>query len=124
MSITITREERDALYRRITTRLNGIDDVYRAVEDEDWEAAQKLGQEFSDLLRFVCTDIGWGEGTGESVRLAAPPDVVARAVGAVREMARADGSHFAGERQAAEEQEHEALDLQRTCERLLRDLRS
>jgi hypothetical protein len=124
MSLTITREERDALYRRITTRLNGIDDVYRALEDEDWEAAQELGQEFSDLLRFLCTDLGWGEGSEESVRLVTPPDVATRAVGAVRAMAKADGSHFAGERQIAEAHEHEALDLQRTCERLLSDLRA
>lgn len=122
MSITITRDERDALYERIVMRLNGIDDVYRVVEDEDWAAAQKLGQEFSDLLRFVCEDLGWGKRAEETVPLSTPPEVLSRTVEAVSDLANADGAHFEAERQDAEAQEKEARYLQRTCERLLGEL--
>jgi hypothetical protein len=122
MSITITKEERDALYERIVTRLNGIDGVYRAVEEEDWGEAQKLGQEFSDLLRFVCEDLGWGEGAEESLDLKAPADVLARAAVTLRDLAKDDASHFEGERRGAEEHEGEARNLQQVCERLLGEL--
>lgn len=122
MTIVITGEDRDALYERIVMRLNGIDDVYRAVEQEDWASAQELGQEFSDLLRFVCSDLGWGERTDESLSLTAPPDVLTRAAEVLRDLARSDAAHFESERRDAEAQENEARDLEKTCERLLEQL--
>lgn len=124
MTIVITGEDRDALYERIVMRLNGIDDVYRAVEHEDWASAQELGQEFSDLLRFVCADLGWGERAAESLRLSAPPDVLTRAAEVLRNLARSDAAHFESERRDAEEQENEARYLQEACERLLEELQS
>lgn len=124
MTIVITGEDRDALYERIVIRLNGIDDVYRAVEQEDWASAQELGQEFSDLLRFVCADLGWGKRTDESLHLSTPPDVLARAAEVLRDLARSDAAHFESERRDAEEQESEARSLQQTCERLLEELQS
>lgn len=124
MTIAITGGERDALYERIVMRLNGIDDVYRAVEQEDWASAQELGQEFSDLLRFVCADLGWGERADESLPLTAPPDVLTRAAEVLRDLARSDAAHFESERRDAEAQENEARYLQETCERLLGELRS
>lgn len=124
MTIVITGGDRDALYERIVIRLNGIDDVYKAVEEEDWASAQELGQEFSDLLRFVCADLGWGERADESLRLSTPPDVLARAAAVLRDLARSDAAHYESERRDAEEQENEARRLQQTCERLLEELRS
>jgi hypothetical protein len=124
MSITITGDERDALYERIVMRLNGIDGVYRAVEEGDWAAAQELGLEFSDLLRFVCSDLGWGERAEESVPLSTPPDVLSHAVEVVRDLAKSDGAHFEAEKRDAEAQENEARYLQRTCDRLLGELGS
>ncbi len=123
MTVAITGAERNALYERIVMRLNGIDDVYRAVEQEDWASAQELGEEFSDLLRFVCTDLGWGERADESLPLTAPPDVLTRAAATLRELAKSDADHFETERREAEEQENEARYLQQTCERLLEELR-
>lgn len=124
MTIAIKGEERDALYERIVMRLNGLDDVYRVIERGDWEAAQRLGQEFSDLLRFVCADLGWGERADESLRLGTPPDVLARAAAVLRDLARSDAAHFESERREAEEQENGARYLQETCERLLGELQS
>ena len=123
MSVAISPKERDALYERIAMRLNGIDDVFKAVEAEDWEEAQKLGQEFSDLLRLVCQDLGWGEAAEGELELNTPTDVLARAAGTVRDLASADGEHFEREKREAEAQENEARSLQQTCERLLGELR-
>lgn len=122
MSIAISGEERNALYERIVMQLNGIDGVYRAIEEEDWERAQRLGQEFSDLLRFVCEDLGWGENAASAFQLQTPPDVLARAAGAVREMAKFDVAQFESERRDAEEREAEARNLQQICERLLEEI--
>ncbi len=119
MSTTLTRDDRDALYGLIVVRLSGIDDVYRAVEDEDWEAAQRLGQEFSALLRLVCEDLGWGPGKEEALTLSTPPDVLARAASSLREMAKRDRIHYEDESRSAEEEAKEARGLEQTCERLL-----
>lgn len=118
MSIPIEAQERDSLYERVLIRLNGIDAVYRAVQKEDWSAAHRLGQEFSDLLRLVCSDLGWGVRMGESISLSAPPDVLSRALRSVEQLAEADLRHFEFERQDAESQEHAARYLLQTCKRI------
>jgi hypothetical protein len=122
MTVTISGKERDGLYERIVTRLNGIDDVYRAVEAEDWPTAQELGQEFSDLLQFVCADLGWGPRKAESFRLGSPPGVLSRVARVVRDLARVDGAHFEGEKRIAEAHELQARRLRETCERVLEEL--
>jgi hypothetical protein len=122
MSIAITRQERDALYERILIRLSGIDGVFRAVEGEDWDTAQKLGQEFSDLLRLVCEDLGWGEGTAERLELKTPPDVLRRAASVLGHIAKHDREHHEDERRDAEENIQEARFLEQACERIVREL--
>lgn len=122
MSIRISAEERDALYERILLRLNGIEDVYRAVEHEDWEAAQRLGLEFSDLLRFVCDDLGWGEEASRSLALATPPDVLRRAAGVIKEWVTVERLKHERERDEAAEGVAEAQLLQEACERILSGL--
>jgi ParB-like chromosome segregation protein Spo0J len=122
MSISITREERDALYERIVVRLSGIDGVFRAVDDEDWEAARKLGQEFSDLLQLVCEDLGWGEAAGERLELKTPPDVLVRAMSILADSARHDREHYEAEFRQAEESVGEARFLEETCERIVSEL--
>jgi hypothetical protein len=123
MSIRISAQERDALYGRITLRLNGIADIETAVEGEDWEAAQRLGEEFSALLRLVCTDLGWGERPSSAqLTLDTPPDVVRRAAGALHEIAKAERAIFEARRQEADEELGEVLQVQEACERILGEL--
>lgn len=122
MSITISAEERDALYERIVLRLNGIEDVYVAVEHGDWKAAQRLGLEFSDLLRFVCDDLGWGEQERQSLALSTPPDVLRRAAGVIKEWVTFERLKHERERDESAEGVAEAQQLQETCERILGDL--
>jgi hypothetical protein len=119
MSITISAQERDALYERIVVRLNGIDSVYQAVAEEDWSTAQELGEEFSDLLRLVCSGLGWGERPGESFELSTPPDVIRRVASSLRVLARRDLVHQESESRHAEEKAGEAHYLRQTCDRLL-----
>lgn len=122
MSITISAEERDALYERIVLRLNGIEDVYVAIEHGDWKAAQQLGLEFSDLLRFVCDDLGWGEQERQSLALSTPPDVLRRAAGVIKEWVTFERLKHERERDESAEGVAEAQQLQETCERILGDL--
>lgn len=78
MAITITAAQRDALYGQILDHLSGIGDVWIAVSQEDYETADRLGREYSDELRLVLDDLGWGEGTGEDIELRTAPDVLRR----------------------------------------------
>jgi len=123
MSIAVTREERDALYDRIVVRLNGIDSVYRAVDEEDWETAQELGLEFSDLLRLVCEDLGWGEEGEENLSLKTPADVLARAAASLLTLATFDQEYHDAEAKLAEEKAKEAVFLREACERILDELK-
>ncbi|MDQ3724290.1 MAG: hypothetical protein M3335_00120 [Actinomycetota bacterium] len=119
MSITISRDERDALYDRIVICLTRIDDVYRAVEEGDWPEAQSLSEEFSDLLRLVCSDLGWGEGTKDSYTLQTPPEVLRRALESLQELAGKDRAHFEGERDKLSEDVDDSRHLEETCARIL-----
>lgn len=81
MSVTITATQRDLLYEEILTRLAAIGDVKLAVEQEDWEAAGRLGMTFSDDLRIVTQDLGWGPRRSDGpFELTSPPDVLRRAI--------------------------------------------
>jgi hypothetical protein len=53
MNVRITAAERDALYEQIAVRLSGIDDVWMAVEAEDYPKAERVAREFSDDLRLI-----------------------------------------------------------------------
>lgn len=87
MTLTITAQQRDALYAQILDRLGGIGDVWIVVRAEDFEAADRLGREYSDDLRLVLDDLGWGKGSGETVALKTPPDVLRRVFSRLRDAA-------------------------------------
>jgi hypothetical protein len=122
VSLTITAAERDALYEQIYVRLSGIDDVWLAVEAGDFEAASRLGREYSDDLRLVLDDLGWGTGSGEGLQLTAPPDVIRRVFTRMQE--RAEGQHALEEQELAEcrAREEETGRLMETCRRVLAEL--
>lgn len=119
MSPTISGEEREALYCRAVVRLNGIDALNSAIDEENFDAAHRLAQEFSDLLRLLWEDLGWGEKDIGSVTLSTPPDVLARAAGFLRELARADRRLYEDERWKIQERVDEVASLEQTCERLI-----
>jgi hypothetical protein len=76
--IRISAAHRDALYDQILDRLSGIGDVWLAVAAEEYETATRLGREYSDDLRLLLDDLGWGDGLGRGIELTAPPDVLRR----------------------------------------------
>ncbi len=78
--IRISAAHRDALYEQILDRLSGIGDVWLAASVEDFETAGRLGREYSDDLRLLLDDLGWGSGPGRTIELTTPSDVLRRIV--------------------------------------------
>jgi hypothetical protein len=120
MSITITAEQRNLLYDEMLERLSGIDDVRLAIERDDCEAAQRLGLIFSDDLRLVTEDLGWGEDApSETIELGAPADVLRRSLGRLRERVEAlDASEERERSELRKNQERNQLVVE-TCRQLL-----
>ena len=89
MGLTITAEQRDALYDQLLDRLSGIGDIEIAIDAKNYDTAERLGREFSDDLRLLLDDLGLGEGSGEPVELSSPPAVLRRVLPRLRELAEA-----------------------------------
>lgn len=87
MTPTISAEQRDALHEHLLVRLSGIGDVWLAVNAKNFPAAERLGREYSDDLRLLLDDLGFGDGSGSSVSLTSPADVLRRAFGRLRDSA-------------------------------------
>jgi hypothetical protein len=88
VSATITHAQRDAVYDQILDRLSGIDDIWIAAFKADFETADRLGREYSDELRLVLDDLGWGDGPGaETIELTSAPEVLRRVFGRMCESA-------------------------------------
>jgi hypothetical protein len=86
MAVTITAEQRDALYDRFLDRLSGIEDVWLAASSADYATAGRLGREYSDELRVVLDDLGWGERPGDdAIELTTDADVLRRVFGRLRD---------------------------------------
>jgi hypothetical protein len=86
MAVTISPEQREALYDRILDRLSGIGDVWVAVSTDDFDTADRLGREYSDELRLVLDDLGWGDGPeGAAIELTTDPAVLRRVFGRLRD---------------------------------------
>lgn len=119
MSVQITAAERDALYDQVYVRLSGIDNLWFAVQGEEWEKAGRLAQEHTDDLRLVLEDLGWGESSGESVHLTTPPDVLHRVL--TRMQAQAEAQEEAEEEERAESQRRgeQRQRLMQACRRVL-----
>lgn len=87
MTPAITATQRDALYDQILDRLSGIGDIELAIQVENYEAAERIGREYSDDLRLLLDDLGIGEGDGELVELTVPPEVLRRVLPRLRDLA-------------------------------------
>lgn len=115
MSVRITAAERDALYDQIFVRLSGLDEVWTAAQLGEYERADRVAREFSDDLRLVLDDLGWGEGSGEPLDLVTPPEVLRRVCTRMRGRAEAQREMEEAER-AREERTQRVLE---TCQRVL-----
>ena len=119
MPITLTPVQRDALYGEIVTRLAGIDAVWLAVSRKEFKAAERLAREFSDALRFVVEDLGFGEGSGEAIKLKTPPDVLRRVLTQIGAAAKVDKQGQEEKRAESESSVAEAELTETTCKSLL-----
>lgn len=73
MTHSISAAARDALYRRAIDQLNGFDDLLRAAEDGDIEAAYRIGRRMLDSLRLIQEELGWGPAAGGDCELGRIP---------------------------------------------------
>jgi hypothetical protein len=87
-TVTITTAQRDALYDQILDRLSGIGDVWLAASTENYETADRLGREYSDDLRLVLDDLGWGDRSETAaIEMTTPPNVLRRIFRRLRDSA-------------------------------------
>jgi hypothetical protein len=87
VTLTITSAQRDALYDQILDRLSGIGDIELAIQSGNYDAAERLGREYSDDLRLLLDDLGFGQRDGRPVPLTSPPEVLRRVLPRLRELA-------------------------------------
>lgn len=122
MSVRITAAERDALYDQVYIRLSGIDDLWLAAQVEDWETVDRLAREYSDDLRLVLEDLGWGEGSGEALQLQTPPDVLRRVLTRMQKRAEEQQRAEEEERTEGRLREEQRQRLMQACRRVLAEL--
>jgi len=122
VSVRITAEERDALYEQIFVRLSGLDEVWSAAQLGEYERADRVAREFSDDLRLILDDLGWGEGSGEPLDLVTPPDVLRRVCTRMRTRAEALRELEEAERAEGRAREEQTQRLLKTCRRVLGEL--
>jgi hypothetical protein len=86
MSVTISGEQRDALYDHILLKLSAFGDLQLALDRGDIETATRLGRRFSDGLRLIQDELGWGVGSSASYELRTiPPAELARILAGIRD---------------------------------------
>jgi hypothetical protein len=122
--ITITAEQRDALYDDLLTHLSGLDDLWAAIDRGSYELADRLGREFTDDLRLILEDLGWGDVSGGgTVDLTLASDALRRVLTGLRGRAK---RHAEGEAAVALSEAREArgqsILVVKTCDELLTTL--
>lgn len=122
MSVTISAAQRDALYDQIFDRLSGIGDVWTAAGAERYETAGRLGQEYSDDLRLILGDLGWGEGPGGTIELKTPPEVLRRVLPRLEQAAASYSASLRVEREEVEAIDERSRLISEACRRVLADL--
>lgn len=120
--IKISGEQRDLLYESLFVHLSGIDAVWLAASQQDFEKADRLGRDFSEELRLVIDDLGWGEcRNDELVELTTPPAVIRRVVERVRTVAEAEDAEQKKDRAELHEAERKTQLLRSTCDEILEE---
>jgi hypothetical protein len=122
MTLAITAGQRDALYDQILDRLSGIGDVWIAAERKDYAMAERLGREYSDDLRLVLDDLGFGEGAGAAIELTTPPDVLRRALARLCDQAERYAAGRGQERAELHELDERDRIVMQACRQALADL--
>jgi hypothetical protein len=122
VTLTITAEQRDALYDQILDRLSGIGDIWVAANAENYAIAERLGREYSDDLRLVLDDLGFGDRPDGTIVLTTPPEVLRRVFSRLREQATTHRASVERERVEASELERRNHLVVEACRQVLADL--
>lgn len=117
----ITASERDALFEQLYARLSGIDEVWTSAAEQDRESAEGVARQFSDDLRLILDDLGWGE-NGEAVELSSPPEVLRRVFTRVQTAAEERRREEVEEREESRRREERTEQLLEACRRVLGEL--
>jgi hypothetical protein len=84
MAVTITDEQRDAIYEEVLSDLSGVGDILLLLSRQDHEAARTHRRRFEDDMRLL-DDHGWqAEQPGDEFVLTMPQDDLARGASAAR----------------------------------------
>lgn len=119
---TIKAEIRDVLYERILVRLSGISDVEIAIENGDFKTASRLSLEFSDYLRLLHDDLGWGDRSKGVIELRSPTDVLRRSFNLLKERAEIEDRLEEEERVEARQLHEQHQLVQGACDEVLAGL--
>lgn len=118
----VSAEQRDALYLQITLRFSALNDLWQAVQEDDFEAADRLAREFADGLRLIVDGLGWGEAGNGPVTLAIPPEELKRMLASLRDRAAGQYESERGEQEAFRECWDRTALVRDTCDEVLREL--
>ena len=118
----IDPHQRDRLYESITAHLTGINDVFIEYQHGNFEAAQRLSGEFSDDLRVLHDDLGWGRTFSESIQLDAPRDVWERTLIRIQERAQSKLRRHEEHASELEQERRRIQELEDTCLALAKQL--
>jgi hypothetical protein len=81
VAITISRQQRDAIYQEIMLDLTGVGDIFHALNGGDYEKAREYRRRFEDDMRLL-DDLGWEPGQeADEFELTMPRGDLARALG-------------------------------------------
>ena len=121
MAVTITAEQRDALYDQVLDHLSGIADLWLAVQRRDFQTANRVGREFSDDLRLILDDLGWGD-NGSPLELTMPPDDLRRVLLHLRSQAEHQEADLAEQREDVQAFDERTRIVKEVCSEVLERL--
>ncbi|HET8956553.1 MAG TPA: hypothetical protein VFN18_12920 [Solirubrobacterales bacterium] len=123
-NFTITSDQRAVLYEEILACLTGVGDLLIAIEKSEFDLAQRLADEYSDYLRLLADDLGWGEKGAGTIELKSPPEVLRRCMERLRRRAEAEDHEISEQQAVMQEWEKRTGLIRLTCDQLLGDLSS
>ena len=100
----INAEQRDAIYDLLLGRLTFLPDLLKAVEQEDFETANRLVREFTEDFRLLA-DLGWGPDQRSEFPLTIPAANLTAILERLRAEAQGGLSESAEERESREAEE-------------------
>jgi hypothetical protein len=114
-TLTITADQRSAIYRQVTQHLSGIGDVNLAYEGGQYDGAERLADEYAQDLALLA-DLGWPpDDPRESFELKMPAAELERVLRRLHREAE-DGLGEPEERRAAAEAAEVRTAYARTAE--------